>query len=208
MALILDIGANVGLFTSAWLKSNPNNRIVCVEANPALIANLEGLFYGNENVTVLNKLVSNISGAKVDFYVQDQHTLSTACKEWVSDSRFANQTHFNKKIQVETITLDDLILTYGEPNLIKIDVEGYEYEVLQGLTKRQRDIVFEWVEERFSKTIDCCKLLEGLGYSNFAYCMRDDYVAMPEKYVSFNQLDILSKINLTGKINWGNMFVK
>ena len=135
--------------------------------------------------------------------------MSTASEEWVKDSRFADSFSNTTKIQVETITLDDLIKQYGEPRFIKIDVEGYELEVLQGLTTKQADICFEWVEERISKAKECCEYLSKLGYENFGYCFRDEYLKFPDEFTIFQDFDLYNKVNINTRfVKWGNIFVK
>ena len=53
----------------------------------------------------------------------------------VSNGRFKDYV-WDKSYEVPVDTLDNMIEKYGTPKFIKIDVEGYEYEVLQGLTKK------------------------------------------------------------------------
>jgi hypothetical protein len=53
-------------------------------------------------------------------------------------------------------TLDNLIREYGTPFLIKIDVEGYELEVLKGLSQPIKMISFEFtVPEKSNIIIEC-----------------------------------------------------
>jgi FkbM family methyltransferase len=208
MGLIFDIGANMGAFAKAWRKANEYTQVVCVEANPELIAPLEGLFYGDNNVTILNKLVSQRSGEKKDFYINKNHVLSTASTGWMEQSRFCDTYSDCRTVQVETITLDDLVAKYGEPAYIKIDVEGFEYDVLKGLNTRVGQISFEFVEERITEVIKCCKHLINIGYTHFGYCFRDDYLEFPKVYTAFHEMDIMHKINVTGQSSWGNIYVK
>jgi hypothetical protein len=50
---------------------------------------------------------------------------------------------FTNKTPVSTITLDLLIEKYGLPVFIKIDVEGFEEKVLQGLSRKIPFLSFE-----------------------------------------------------------------
>ena len=63
------------------------------------------------------------------------NTLST---KWVDtlrsdQSRFDSVFGFAESREVDTLTLQDLIATYGEPAFVKIDVEGHELPVIRGL---------------------------------------------------------------------------
>ena len=58
-------------------------------------------------------------------------------------ARFGRTFEFREKRQVETITLEQLISTYGLPFYIKIDVEGYEPNVLKGLQTAVPYLSFE-----------------------------------------------------------------
>lgn len=209
MGLIFDIGANVGNFASTWLRTYSDCKIVCVEANQNLIPILKGLFNGNDNIHVINKLVSDRAGESVNFYINANHTLSTASEFWKNEGRFKDRFINVDIVSVETITLDDLVKQYGEPDFIKIDVEGYELEVLRGLTKAQKGISFEFVEENMSKMVECCKYLMTLGYNSFGYILRDDWIEFPKKYCAFHELDIWSKVNLLGATKlWGNIYTR
>ena len=58
-------------------------------------------------------------------------------------------------------TLDALIENYGMPDFIKIDVEGYELEVLKGLTQPIRMISFEYtIPEQYNSVLECIKIVE------------------------------------------------
>ena len=72
---------------------------------------------------------------KMPFYEGDTSTLSTLSSEWkkrVSDTRFISET-WRPAREVRVTTLQEIIDQYGIPQFIKIDVEGFEYEVLMGL---------------------------------------------------------------------------
>lgn len=79
-------------------------------------------------------------------------------KDWidaVKQERFKSYT-WSAPVKIPITTLDKLIEKYGKPHFIKIDVEGYELEVLKGLTQAINWISFEYtVPEQTQKAIDC-----------------------------------------------------
>lgn len=65
------------------------------------------------------------------------------------------------------ITLDQLVADYGEPKFIKIDVEGFESEVLSGLSRTVPALSIEWTPEFPENTRACLRHLMTLGDYEF-----------------------------------------
>jgi FkbM family methyltransferase len=72
-------------------------------------------------------------------------------------------------INLEMITLDEAIATYGLPKFCKIDVEGFELPVLQGLSSRIPCISFEIAIEFLDEVERCLERLTNLGYNRFSF---------------------------------------
>jgi hypothetical protein len=60
-------------------------------------------------------------------------------------------------------TLDALIGEHGEPAFCKIDVEGYEMEVLKGLSRPLACLSFEYIPAAAGLAAGCIRRLESLG---------------------------------------------
>ena len=125
--VVIDIGANVG-FTTAYFSKKSNN-VVAFEPD---IKNFEALnsqinIRNLKNVDAHNLAVSNISGP-VEFYYRnsdDLHSLGVHNK-----GKIIQTSH------IAAISLDDFWGSNPQQiGLIKIDVEGFEFEVLQGASK-------------------------------------------------------------------------
>lgn len=206
---IFDIGTNHGLFTDEYIKLYPDLQAICIEANPNLYKQL-GLKYENSsNIDVQHYLVSQESDELVDFYINTGcDGVSTASTEWVMNSRF-NNDNWALPIQIKSITLDDLIDSTFMPDMIKIDVEGYENEVLKGLTKKVALIQFEWAEEELESLKDSCEYLKSIGYTQFAYKFEDKpYTYIPEKYSALEDLGLFEQLIADRKELWGMIYVK
>jgi len=70
---------------------------------------------------------------------------------------------------VEVATLDDLIQRHGEPAFCKIDVEGFELDVLTGLSRPVRALSFEYLPPAHDAALAALDLLERLGAAAGGY---------------------------------------
>lgn len=205
---ILDIGANKGSFTDAYLSKFANINLILIEANPFLCDFLKNKYKNFNNVTVLNNLVSSESEKLIDFYLNDNHVISTASIDWITKSRFARGNIWYQPIKIKSISLDKLIEIYKSFDLIKIDVEGYELEVIKGLSKKHGELCFEWAEEEKDKINLTCKYLQNLGYEEFGYVLEDEYLKKPDIYTTWESSDFNSIINPQRKQKWGMIWVR
>ena len=128
--MIFDIGSNIG----NWALANVSNcdKIISIEASPITFKKLLNNCK-NDKIVLLNYAVCNNNGNDIIFYQANNDVLSTINKNWLTDinSRFYNHPYVS--IVCKTITIDNLIKEYGVPDLIKIDVEGAEMQVLEGI---------------------------------------------------------------------------
>jgi FkbM family methyltransferase len=126
-----DIGAHVGFFTiiAARLVGHLGH-VYAFEPSPENLTALQHNLQLNalSNVTVIPKAVSQRSGTEKLWLAQcpGGHTLAT----------IGQPPDLKGSIMVETVTIDELIAAglVTPPQLVKIDVEGAELQVLQGMT--------------------------------------------------------------------------
>lgn len=206
MNLIFDIGANTGEYTEIF--SRLATTVVAFEPNPNLLPKLHKRFAGT-NVIIDRRALSSYIGTK-EFMICDAPTLSTFSKEWVRESRFSEEQSWEISVPVLTTTIDQAIIDYGTPDYIKIDVEGFEYEVLKGLIECLPDTIisFEWAEE--DSTIQyCIEYLQHLGYTRFSY-MDNDHPFMNKDigWATWNELSFFSRIVPSRKKRWGMIYCK
>lgn len=205
--LIFDIGANRGFFTDTCLRTYNNLKIVTIEPNINLYNFLLDKYKNNQSVLLLPNVVAENNDQLIDFFISNSDTISTAEMDWITKSRFSNDHSWGEPIKIKSVSLDFLIQKYGTPDLIKIDVEGYELEVIKGLKNKQREICFEWAEEQYEKINETCKYLKNLGYENFGFIDGDAYLKKPEKYTSWENCEIHKNINPNRKERWGMIWV-
>ena len=117
--------------------------------------------FGNK-ITIIAKGLGEREGVK-DFYISNASTISSFSTEWINsvkEERF-KEYNWNKVVKIEMTTLDKLIEQYGIPVFIKIDVEGYELDVLRGLSQPVEMLSFEYtVPEQINKVVECIERIE------------------------------------------------
>jgi FkbM family methyltransferase len=131
VSVFVDVGASLGqysFFANRFLK---NASIYCVEADPVRVLRLGQLAAewsnaSSNTITVIHAAAADTDG-KVKFYRTDAN-LSGAL--FLRHAGGAESVDW-EECEVACVTLDGLLKNV-EPDLIKIDVEGSEFRVLQG----------------------------------------------------------------------------
>ena len=142
-AIVMDIGANIGIYTILLSHIYPKAKIIAIEASPTIFemlrsnCKLNNLVFPGSNVLLINKAISDKDDITTEFY--EKHSMSTMLKEFLtnlSSTILTNKDQLNKKL-VRTVTIDNLVETIGvnEISLLKIDVEGAEVLALKGAIK-------------------------------------------------------------------------
>jgi FkbM family methyltransferase len=163
-ALCFDIGAHLGNRSDAFLRLGA--RVVALEPQPACVRDLKQRFKGNEHFTLVEKAVGDAPGQLPFFVSEFTPTISTLSgTEWRNGIQATSsfQVTWDYELQVEVVTLDQLIQIYGMPAFCKIDVEDYEVQALQGLSHAIPALSFEYFSWTPDRTFACFDLLDALG---------------------------------------------
>lgn len=168
--LVFDIGANLGAKAERFLAAGA--RVVCVEPQPECAAHLYRKFAGNPNIAIEEKGLADKVGTRHLSICSAANTISTFSEEW-KHGRFADYK-WDRVITVEVTTLDDLIQKHGVPRYCKIDVEGFELSVLEGLSRAVPCVSFEFTIEFLANARRCVEHLERLGFIRFNVCLGEN----------------------------------
>ncbi len=134
-SLVFDIGANIGRMTYQYLARGA--RVVAVEPQSVCVGEfLIPQFGGNERVTIVHAACGEQVGEATITTYGHGGTISTLVPDhyWQPGGPWQNTPHDGREV-VDMTTLDALIEEYGVPDFMKIDVEGYEFQVFQGLSQ-------------------------------------------------------------------------
>jgi FkbM family methyltransferase len=166
--LVFDIGAHVGDRIGAFCRLGA--RVVAVEPQPALVKTLRVLYGRNRAVTIEPVAVGRETGTVTLKLNLDNPTVSTASDDFVRAADGApgwQGQAWTRTIEVPLTTLDALIARHGMPAFIKIDVEGFEADVLAGLTKPPPALSFEFTTIQRDVAAACIARCAALGYRRF-----------------------------------------
>lgn len=163
-SLCFDIGAHVGNRLRAW--SALGATVVAVEPQPRLVALLERWFGRRAGITLIAAAVGAQPGHAMLHLPAANPTVATLSTAWMA--RVAQTDGFDNidwraAAHVSVTTLDALIAAHGLPDFCKIDVEGFEAEVLRGLSQPLPLLSFEHTPATFEIGAQCIERLGELG---------------------------------------------
>ncbi|MFN3416639.1 MAG: FkbM family methyltransferase [Caldimonas sp.] len=179
--LAFDVGAHAGNRVRAFRALGA--RVVAVEPQPDFVALLSRWFARDAGVTVLPVALGREAGQAQLLASEATPTVSTLSADW------ARRTGATASFQgvrwspgpvVPVTTLDALIAQHGRPDFIKIDVEGFELEVLMGLSQPVPALSFEFLAAVHDLALGCIDRLETLGRYRYQWSLGEQLRLQPD----------------------------
>lgn len=159
--LVFDVGANLGNRIEVFLALNA--KVIAFE--PQMYCYLFLKLKYKRAITLVNAAMGAAKGKLTMYINPGSSTISSLSQEWiskVSTNRFKGE-QWNRTQEVEVNTLDAMIAGHGKPAFIKVDVEGFEVEVLKGLSSPVPMICFEYtIPEQTENVFQCLRRLNDL----------------------------------------------
>jgi len=187
--LAFDIGAHAGNRTRALAALGC--RVVAVEPQPDFARLLRRMFARAPGVTVVEHAVGRAAG-HADLAVSERTpTVTTLSSAWRDARRFdADFTgvRWNRSVGVAVTTLDALIARYGTPSFVKVDVEGFEPDVLAGLSQPVRTVSFEYLPRALDLVEACASRLAELGDYRFTWSPGETFRLATERWLDAPEL--------------------
>ena len=167
-SLCFDVGAHAGNRVRCWRQLGA--QVVAVEPQPDFVRLLTWLYGRDRHVAIVPVALGRAAGHAELLVSERTPTVTTLSREWVDgvsrDLRFAGVA-WSPRQRVELRTIEQLIERFGEPAFVKIDVEGFEAEVLAGLATPVRALSFEFLPAARAVALECIDRLATLGHYRF-----------------------------------------
>ncbi len=178
-AVLFDVGANVGIWSTMMAKHNPAARIYAFEPAPftfeMLVQNVEA--NGASNVTCENSAAAEVEG-RLRFEEPPNAFLLSRLAPRGEGAPACERFASAKVVEVQGVVLDSYCAAHGVEHIhfMKIDVEGAEPLVLRGLSRMLRErrvdrILIEAeavnLEAMGASTTQLCAVVESVGYALF-----------------------------------------
>jgi FkbM family methyltransferase len=175
--LVFDVGAHVGDRIASFRRLGA--RVVAVEPQHAMAGVLRLLYGLSSAVAIEEVAVGREQGTARMLINADNPTVSSVSRAFVDAARGApgwESQHWTKSLEVTVTTLDALIAKHGRPAFIKLDVEGYEAEALEGMSRAVHGLSFEFTTIQREVGLACIERCKVLGYTRFNAALGESQV--------------------------------
>ena len=193
--LCFDVGANEGALTELFLELGA--KVIAIEPQRSCMKYLKYKFKRNNMVILIEKALGDREG-EAELFLSNNRLISSLSKEWMGKVAVSGRVGgyiWERTENVQVTTLDNLIKEFGQPAFIKIDVEGYEYEVLKGLSRPVKTMSLEFTPEFIEATLKCIDYLCALGKPKFNFCYGQEYQLVLEQWADGKYMsDLLNQL--------------
>jgi FkbM family methyltransferase len=204
--LVFDVGANQGEYAEVFAADGA--RVIAIEPNPAFRLRLEKLAKIRSIVPEFCAIGDLEGSATLNVCSQSGFsTLESDMIEWTKDSPDYRDVQWTAKVTVPVVTLKALSERHGLPVFVKIDVEGFEYQVIRGMSFNPRFVSFEFGARHKHTAFQCIQDLGMRGYQ-FNPTVGRGFAFDSERWLSAQEAtDWLTAYDV-GRGEYGDMFAK
>lgn len=158
--LIIDGGAHRGGSVSAFSLFAPQAEFHCFEPDPILTNELRTTFRGRTNVNIVESALGRSSG-QASFNInasRPTNSLLPAAEGIQADLQALCQVV--DQVEVQVVSIDEYCETrsIARVDILKLDLQGYDYEALRGAERTLETVSVVQVEVLFTEIYRGCKL--------------------------------------------------
>ncbi len=183
--LAFDIGSHVGDRVGSFRRLGA--RVVALEPQPDCARIIRTIYAGQPEVTLVESACGPTPG-KLKLLINSANpTVTTASRDFVAAADGAGGWEgqvWDREIEVPVTTLDALVAAHGRPAFIKIDVEGFEADVLAGLSAPVPVLSFEFTTIQRDVALRCLDLLAKLGPYRFDLALGESQTLTFDRWVT------------------------
>ena len=173
----IDVGAHAGNRVRCWRSLGA--RVLAVEPQPDFVTLLKLLYGRDGGVKIVPTALGRTPG-EASMLVSERHptvtTLSPAFLDDVAADPTFDHVQWSEPTTVQVQTLQSLVDRWGVPDFVKIDVEGYEAEVLGGLHTPVRALSFEYLVATREVALECVDQIAAFGRYRFNWSTGESHV--------------------------------
>jgi len=199
----IDIGANIGLMTLGVNKI-AQNRVITINKIHCFECDINTFQYLVDNTKIISNKNNNKNNNYIKLYpfalsnnvqlcMMSENSYNRGCNfiyKTINDKTSNNYNYefipttnyYEKRVHIPSFPLDDIIYQFNNVGVIKIDVEGFEYFVLQGahntINKYKPIIIVEIWDVNLSKVFD---LMQNIHNYTLELIGEQNYICRPNK---------------------------
>lgn len=186
--LVFDVGAHIGHRTS-FLRLGA--RVIAVEPQPAAAGFLRALYGWRRNAKIVRAACGRSEGRILLQVNSANPIVSTASPAFIDAAAGSigwEGQKWDRTIESSLTSLDALRRDHGAPSFVKIDVEGFEKDVLAGLSQAPPSLSFEFTTIQRDVAVKCVQQCSALGLKSFQAVIGETHVFAFEAPVAENIL--------------------
>ena len=195
--IVFDVGANLGNYSEAFRAVGAT--VVAIEPDPRNVKMLRKRLKG-EHFHIVPCALGRSEGTAELRIASDRDDVSTLSNQWAD----LTEAHWQGSVQVQVKTLDSIAEEFGIPKYVKVDAEGYDAEVLRGMSFRPLMVSFEYLPRDLRIARECTELL---GEFSFNFVIEERSRFELDQWVCKEEiLSVLS--TLDSSILYGDVFAR
>jgi FkbM family methyltransferase len=195
--LVFDVGAHLGNYSEALRDVGAT--VVAIEPDPRNAKILRKRLQ-SEYVRIEQCALGRTEGTAKLRIAFDRDDVSTLSDQWAENTN----AHWQGTVQVHVRTLDSIASDYGIPKYVKVDAEGYDAEVLRGMSFRPQIVSFEFLSRDLKIAQACIELLREWSF-NIVIEERSRFEL--SRWVNGDEI-LAAILALSGSVVYGDVFAR